>query len=60
VEDSVTGTTAGLAAGATVLGYCPVPDKEDELRSLGVRDTFRRMDELPALIAKLEQERVQG
>lgn len=60
VEDSVTGASAGLAAGATVLGYCPVPDKEEELRRLGVRDTFRRMDELPALIAKLEQERVQS
>ncbi len=56
VEDSVTGATAGMAAGATVLGYCPVAGREEEMRLAGVRQTFRRMDELPALIARLEKE----
>lgn len=56
VEDSVTGATAGMAAGATVVGYCPVGGKEEELKLAGVRETFRRMDELPGLIARLEKE----
>ncbi|XAH24620.1 HAD family phosphatase [Xylophilus sp. GW821-FHT01B05] len=54
VEDTVTGATAGLAAGATVFGYCPGGPSHSsahEMRALGVQVLFHDMDELPALLA---------
>ena len=54
VEDTVTGVTAGVAAGATVFGYSPREaghDAPDALRHAGAVSIFTRMDELPALVA---------
>ena len=53
VEDTVTGATAGVAAGATVFGYCPPEaghDTAERLRAVGVRHCFTDMAELPALL----------
>ncbi|MCS4510934.1 HAD family hydrolase [Xylophilus ampelinus] len=53
VEDSVTGATAGLAAGATVFGYCPGGPGHGsarEMQAIGVRTLFHSMDALPALL----------
>ena len=53
VEDSVTGATAGLAAGATVFGYCPGGldhSSAQEMRAIGVQTLFHAMDALPALL----------
>jgi HAD superfamily hydrolase (TIGR01509 family) len=54
VEDTVTGVTAGVAAGATVWGYSPPEAGHDApaaLREVGAVRIFTRMDELPALLA---------
>jgi HAD superfamily hydrolase (TIGR01509 family) len=54
VEDSVIGTAAGIAAGATVFGYSPNPvghAGSAELRRAGAVHVFRDMAELPALLA---------
>jgi HAD superfamily hydrolase (TIGR01509 family) len=54
VEDTVTGVTAGVAAGATVLGYSPAEAGHDApaaLLAAGAVRVFTRMDELPALLA---------
>lgn len=54
IEDSVTGATAGVAAGATVLGYSPGRlghSGAEELRAVGVADIFTDMAELPAVLA---------
>ena len=54
VEDTVTGVTAGVAAGATVFGYSPPEaghDAPDALRHAGAVAIFTRMDDLPALVA---------
>ncbi len=59
VEDSMTGVQAGVAAGATVLGYCPSmagPAESDapaQLRAAGAIAVFSHMDELPELLNKL-------
>jgi HAD superfamily hydrolase (TIGR01509 family) len=53
VEDTVTGVTAGIAAGATVFGYSPPEaghDAPDALRKAGASAIFMRMEELPALV----------
>ncbi|WP_370590365.1 HAD family hydrolase [Xylophilus sp. ASV27] len=53
VEDTVTGATAGLAAGATVFGYCPGGpghSSAQQMRALGVKALFHDMAELPALL----------
>ena len=53
VEDTVTGATAGVAAGCTVLGYSPPEaghDGPEALRRVGVSQVFGRMDELPGLL----------
>ncbi|KQR78454.1 HAD family hydrolase [Burkholderia sp. Leaf177] len=55
VEDTVTGATAGVAAGATVFGYSPREDGHSEpeaLRQVGVAHVFRDMAGLPALLAQ--------
>jgi len=54
VEDTVTGATAGVAAGATVFGYSPDTCGHSSARALreaGVAHVFRHMDELPGLLA---------
>ncbi|MDM0054443.1 HAD family hydrolase [Variovorax fucosicus] len=54
VEDTVTGATAGIAAGATVFGYSPGGlghSSADALRAIGVRDVFVDMAQLPTLLA---------
>lgn len=53
VEDTPIGATAGLAAGATVLGYCPGGDGHGtarQMRELGVHTVFADMAELPGLL----------
>lgn len=54
IEDTVSGTTAGVDAGATVFGYCP-PDspshsRPEVLRAAGAAHVFTDMAELPALL----------
>jgi HAD superfamily hydrolase (TIGR01509 family) len=54
VEDTVPGVTAGVAAGATVLGFCP-PDSPAHhpprvLLDAGATHVFTTMAELPALV----------
>ncbi|HEX7888612.1 MAG TPA: HAD family phosphatase [Ramlibacter sp.] len=54
VEDTVTGVTAGVAAGATVFGYSPPEaghDAPDLLRGAGAHIVFTDMAHLPALLA---------
>ncbi len=54
VEDTVTGVTAGVAAGATVFGYSPSAaghDAPGALRAAGAAHVFADMSELPALLA---------
>ena len=53
VEDTVTGVTAGVAAGATVFGYSPVEAGHDvpaALRQAGAVAIFSDMAHLPALL----------
>jgi HAD superfamily hydrolase (TIGR01509 family) len=49
VEDTVNGALAGLAAGATVLGYDPQGDGA-ALRAVGVQHVISSMAQLPALV----------
>jgi HAD superfamily hydrolase (TIGR01509 family) len=54
VEDTITGVTAGVAAGATVWGYSPPEaghDTPDALRKAGASSVFTRMEDLPDLVA---------
>ena len=54
VEDTVTGATAGVAAGATVFGYSPDANGHsgaEALRAVGVAHVFTDMTQLPALLA---------
>ena len=53
VEDTVTGVTAGIAAGATVFGYGPPEAGHDvpaALRAAGASVIFTDMAQLPALL----------
>ncbi len=53
VEDTVTGATAGVAAGATVFGYSPAEaghDAPGALRAVGVQTIFTDMADLPGLL----------
>jgi len=53
VEDTVPGTTAGVAAGATVFGYSPLEAGHDgpaALRAAGAAEIFTDMAQLPALL----------
>lgn len=55
VEDTVTGATAGVAAGATVFGYSPGEaghSDPDALRAVGVVHVFKNMEHLPALLTQ--------
>ena len=54
VEDTVPGVTAGVAAGATVFGFCP-PDSlahhpPQALLDAGATHIFTAMEQLPALV----------
>ena len=49
VEDTVTGVTAGVAAGSMVFGYAPLGQGQS-LRDAGARHIFTDMAELPALL----------
>ncbi len=49
IEDSTTGTTAGVAAGMTVLGYC-AHTKAEKLLAAGAVATFHDMRNLPLLV----------
>jgi len=49
VEDTATGARAGLAAGATVWGYCPAGHGRS-FEGLGVSRVLRHMDELAAAL----------
>ncbi|HMS80847.1 MAG TPA: HAD-IA family hydrolase [Burkholderiaceae bacterium] len=51
VEDTPTGTAAGVAAGATVLGYCAHTDPRD-LLAAGAAAGFDDMHHLPVLLAR--------
>ncbi|MCC8396961.1 HAD family phosphatase [Paraburkholderia sp. MMS20-SJTR3] len=54
VEDTVTGATAGVAAGATVFGYCPSQlghSSATALHGAGVVQVFTDMAELPGVLA---------
>lgn len=53
VEDTVTGVTAGVAAGATVFAYLPqgaLHDARADLLAAGASQVFGSMAELPALL----------
>jgi beta-phosphoglucomutase-like phosphatase (HAD superfamily) len=53
VEDSTTGATAGVAAGCTVLAYCPDEvghSSEQAMRAVGASDVFTSMADLPNLL----------
>jgi len=55
IEDTVTGATAGVAAGATVFGYSPGGPGHSSTQALlqvGVAQVFHDMRELPALLAQ--------
>jgi HAD superfamily hydrolase (TIGR01509 family) len=54
IEDTVTGSRAGVAAGATVFGYCPGGaghSSAQQLRDVGVRHIFFDMAQLPELLS---------
>lgn len=54
LEDTVTGATAGVVAGATVFGYRPRDNghsSPEALRDVGVAHVFTDMAQLPALLA---------
>ncbi|MEV4349450.1 HAD family phosphatase [Actinoplanes sp. NPDC049596] len=56
VEDTVPGVTAGVAAGATVFGFCP-PDSPahhpaEALLGAGATHIFTSMADLPTLVAR--------
>lgn len=51
IEDTPTGVTAGVAAGATVWAYCPLPAQGPALRQAGAHHLFGHMADLPGLLA---------
>ena len=51
IEDTPTGVLAGVAAGATVWAYCPLPEHGPALRQAGASQLFGRMAELPQRLA---------
>lgn len=53
VEDSPTGVRAGVAAGATVLGFVPIDrtySSADALLAAGAREVFTAMSDLPGIV----------
>jgi HAD superfamily hydrolase (TIGR01509 family) len=53
IEDTTTGVTAGVAAGATVWAYCPLPEHGPPLMQAGANRLFAHMGEVPGLLAAL-------
>ncbi len=51
IEDSATGVQAGVAAGATVWAYCPLPAQVAGLREAGASHLFGHMADLRDLLA---------
>jgi HAD superfamily hydrolase (TIGR01509 family) len=51
IEDTTTGVTAGVAAGATVWAYCPLPEQGAALHQAGASRLFVHMADLPGLLA---------
>lgn len=51
IEDTTTGVTAGVAAGATVWAYCPDPAQGAALQQAGACRLFSHMGDLPGLLA---------
>jgi HAD superfamily hydrolase (TIGR01509 family) len=51
IEDTSVGVTAGVAAGATVWAYSPQPAGDAALLLAGASQVFRRMDDVPELLA---------
>ena len=54
IEDTTTGVTAGVAAGATVWAYCTLEQQGGALRQAGASRLFDRMSDLPQLMAQAE------
>jgi HAD superfamily hydrolase (TIGR01509 family) len=50
IEDTSVGITAGVAAGATVWAYCPLPEAGPALLAAGAHRLFPNMAELPVLL----------
>ncbi len=50
IEDTTVGVTAGVAAGATVWAYCPLPEAGPALLQAGANRLFASMAELPTLL----------
>jgi beta-phosphoglucomutase-like phosphatase (HAD superfamily) len=63
IEDTPTGVRAGVAAGATVFGYCPADSPShnapEVLLDAGAAHTFADMAVLPALLVGLPASRAQ-
>jgi len=58
IEDTVTGVTAGVAAGATVWGYFPADQghaSAEQLLEAGASCVFGDMGELPAMLRAIGQ-----
>ena len=53
IEDTPTGVTAGVAAGAEVWAYCPLPEAGERLRAAGAARLFGHMDEIAAALGSL-------
>ena len=51
IEDTSVGITAGVAAGATVWAYSPRPEGDAALLLAGASQVFRRMADVPVLLA---------
>jgi HAD superfamily hydrolase (TIGR01509 family) len=51
IEDSVVGVTAGVAAGATVWAYCPIPAQGDALLQAGASRVLSHMADVPQWLA---------
>ncbi|MDP3710004.1 MAG: HAD family phosphatase [Polaromonas sp.] len=51
IEDTTTGVTAGIAAGATVWAYCPLAEHGAALQQAGASRLFAHMADLPGLLA---------
>lgn len=51
IEDTVTGIQAGVAAGATVWAYCPLPTAADALLAAGAQRLFTHMAQMADALA---------
>ena len=51
IEDTATGVSAGVAAGAEVWAYCPQPEEAERLLAAGARRWFAHMGEIARALA---------